>query len=67
MIGKASDVFIGHIAAKRVEHQERIEPLLQILRQHPREAHARTVLRVDALDQPLHTAWPRVCRRHATW
>ena len=35
VVGEAGDVIVGRIAAERVEHQERVEPVLQVLRQHP--------------------------------
>ena len=43
MIGKAGDVVVGLVAAKGIEHQERVEPVLQVLRQHPGQFDASAV------------------------
>ena len=55
--GKAADVVAGVVGAKGVEHQERVEPALQVLRQHARQAHAGAVAGGLALDQPFDAAW----------
>ena len=51
MVGKPADVVLRIVGAERVEHQERIEPALQRLRQHARELHAGAVRRRLARDQ----------------
>ena len=56
MVRKAADVVLGIVGAERIEHQERIEPALQRLRQHARELHARAVRRRLAGDHALDRA-----------
>ena len=56
MVRKAADVVLRIVGAERVEHQERIEPALQRLRQHARELHARAVGRRLAGDHALDRA-----------
>ena len=56
MIGKAADVVARRIAAERIEHQERIEPLLQGLRQHADELDAVAVRGGLAAHDALHRA-----------
>ncbi len=59
MVRKPADVILRIVGAERVEHEERIEPALQRLRQHARQLHARAVRRRLAGDQPLDRARPR--------
>jgi hypothetical protein len=56
MVGKAADVVVGRIAAEGVEHQERVEPALQRLRQDAGQADARAVGRGLAADDALDAA-----------
>jgi hypothetical protein len=56
MIWKARNVIIRIVAAKRVQHQERIETLLKILRQDPGEFDTGTIGGGLANDQLLHAA-----------
>jgi hypothetical protein len=56
MVGKARDVVVGLVAAKGVEHQEGVEPVLQILREHAGELDAGPVRSRLAIDQPLDAA-----------
>ena len=74
MVRKAADVVLRIVGAERVEHQERIEPSLQRLRQHARQLDAGAVGRGLAGDHALDACevWrpsrsPEVgsCRRHA--
>ena len=53
MIGKAGDVVVGFVGAERIEHQERIEPALQVLRQHAHQLDAGAVLRRLAGDDAV--------------
>jgi EAL domain-containing protein (putative c-di-GMP-specific phosphodiesterase class I) len=43
MIREAADVVFRIIGAERIEHQERVQPALQRLRQHACQLHAVTV------------------------
>ncbi|EWS60259.1 hypothetical protein Y695_04582 [Hydrogenophaga sp. T4] len=57
VVGETGDVVVGVVAAEGIEHQERVEPALQVLREHAGEFHARAVGRGLPRDQPLDTAW----------
>ena len=41
MVWKAGNVIVGVIAAEGIEHQKGVQPLLQVLRQHPRQQQLR--------------------------
>ena len=56
VVGKAADVVARGVAAERVEHQERIEALLQRLGQDARQLDAGAV---------ATSAWPRTMRSTA--
>jgi hypothetical protein len=43
MIGKAAEIVLRMLVAEGIEHQEGIQPALQIRRQHPGQANARAV------------------------
>jgi len=43
VVGETGDVVVGLVAAKGIEHQKRVEPALQVLREHAGELHARAV------------------------
>src|SRR5450830_1018157 len=43
VVGEAGDVIVGVVAAKGIEHQEGVEPVLQRLGQHPAELDARPI------------------------
>src|SRR5579862_1410210 len=57
VIRKPADVILRVVGTERVEHQERIEPLLQILRKYARELHTGAVRRRLAGNHPLY--WTR--------
>jgi hypothetical protein len=54
--GKARAVVFGVIAGEVVEHQKRVEPLLQVLREHAHQLDARAVGRGLAGDEALNAA-----------
>ena len=56
VIGKAADVVARGVAAEGVEHQEGVEPALQVLRQHAHELDARAVAGGLAGDQAFDAA-----------
>ena len=56
VVREAGDVVVGPVAAEGVEHQERVQPALQVLRQHAGELDARTVGGGYARHQPLDAA-----------
>lgn len=56
VIGKTGQIVIRVVAAKRVQHQEQIEPALQIARQHAGELHTRAVRGGTACDDVLDEA-----------
>ena len=56
MVRKAGDVVARLVGTKSVQHQERVKPALQVLRQHPRELDARAVAGGLAGDQALDPA-----------
>ena len=56
VVGEAPDIVIRIIVTKRVEHQKRIEPLLQILGQDARETHTRAIGCLDTLHEPFNAS-----------
>ena len=56
VVGKAGDVVVGLVAAKRIEHQKGVQPVLQVLGQHAGEFDARAVRGSLAGHQPLNGA-----------
>ncbi len=56
MVGEAGDVVAGVVGAEGIEHQERVEPALQVLREHAGELDAGTVARGLAGDDPVDRA-----------
>ena len=56
MVGEAGDVVVGLVAAKGVQHQKRVQPLLQVLGQHTGQLDTGTVRGGLALDQAFDGA-----------
>ena len=56
MVGKSGDVLVGLVRAERVEHQERIETLLQVLRENARQLDAGAVTGWNAADDTFDGA-----------
>src|SRR6185369_9304454 len=59
MVRKPTDIVPRIVGAERVEHQKRIEPSLQWLRQYARELHPGAIRGRLARDQPLDRPRPR--------
>jgi len=56
MVGKSRDVIVGIVAAKRIQHQERIEASLQLACEHPGQRHAGAVRCGDTCNEALDAA-----------
>ncbi|MNN23309.1 hypothetical protein D3C81_1367020 [compost metagenome] len=56
VIGEAADVVILAVGAEGIEHQERVQPALQVLRQHAGQLDAGAVGRGDAPHDAVHGA-----------
>ena len=56
VVGETGDVVVGSVAAEGIEHQERVEPALQVLRQHARQLDAGAVAGGLAGDQAFDGA-----------
>ena len=59
MVGEAADVVARVVGTEGVEHQEGVEPALQVLREHAGELDAGTVAGGLAGDQALDATRPR--------
>jgi len=56
VIGKACEIIVRVVAAKCIQHQERIKSTLQRLREHTIELHARAIGSRLARHESLHAA-----------
>ena len=56
MVWKAGDVVVRIVAAECVEHQEGVEPVLQLAGKYAGQLHAGAVRGGDALDEPVDSA-----------
>ncbi len=56
MAGEPGAVVVGVIAAEGVQHEEGVQPALQVLREHPCEFDTRAVARGLAGDEAFHAA-----------
>ena len=56
MSGEAADVLAGIIGAERIQHEKRVQPPVQVLRQHTRQPYAGAIRGRLSRDLPLELA-----------